>query len=429
MELFPALVIGIVAFVMIIIIIVAVVVVITGSSNNPSNSECASQTDCPSGFVCTYDGSADAGICKSGVGSPCNNNDDCSANLTCVKGTNSSGVCIYTQETIQNMMKKSDENVINIRKPTRRVVVRRAIDNVTLLSDIKPVLNVNNDNTMVRKVIPKSKRIIQHEITSTDNEENSSGDLTDTPFDVRSGESTESTYINKNIGNVSTPCHEKDGVYYCRANINEDEKQHSSVIDVCSYSSATVFLLQNGNIICEISNDDGTDIMRHKASNNIMLKKITSFNGYLHGLGVDNKLYILQNNYFLSNNWIWNLADWTPINIVHISTTHDSSYLWIQTKDGNISSGLLYNNQKSLIDKNTYSNTDIRRIYGKDINNYIEIDSNKHIATVFPGNKTLNNIYDAALSYYDEVIAIHPSESNKYKGITIVNWNPYYIHA
>jgi hypothetical protein len=41
----------------------------------------------------------------------------------------------------------------------------------------------------------------------------------------------------------------------------------------------------------------------------------------------------------------------------------------------------------------------------------------------------VDNIIDGALSYYDEVIGIRPSDIDKYRAVVIVNWKPYYIKA
>jgi hypothetical protein len=360
-----------------------------------------------------------------------------------------------------NITKPND----NIRRPTLRTAVRKGSDNqnITPLTDniinkinthttqsslmsIPDDINVTKTNNhtspvnkpmkdeMVRNVVPRfgrqnptvnlKNRLSREEIVSPDNEQNSDGDLTDAPFDARSGDST-----NDQRKSVSTPCQERNGAYYCRSNKNvmNGNIDHSPVIDVCSYSNATIFLLQDSNIICEIDDSDhrvkGKN--RYKASNNIPLIKITTFNGYLHGVGTDRKLYMLPNNYFPTTTWIWDVVDWAPINITHISSTHNSSHLWIQTT----SSGALYSAPNIIVDTISHNNCNIKRVYGRDIDHYMEIDSVKYTAIVHPKGNILSNIYDGALSYYDEVIAIHPSEQKEYRGISIVNWIPYYIHA
>lgn len=356
----------------------------------------------------------------------------------------------------------------NIRRPTNRTVVRKDSKTITPISNNKDINEITGINilknmgetvtsvkdAMIRNVIPRTaklipinnfpQRSIQLEATSPDSEQNSNGDFNDVPFDVRSGDSTEPERQRRNIKNrniqqhnthaISTPCQEKDGVYYCRSNKNvmKGNIDHSPVIDVCSYSNATVFLLQDTTIICEIDNSEQStnnkgQILknRYKTNNNVSLTRIIAFNGYLHGIGTDQKLYMLPNNYFPTTMWMWKIVEWAPINIKHISSTHDSTHLWIQTP----STGLLYNVPDNVITDVSYNNSNVRRIYGRDIDHYMEIDSVKYTATIYPEGNVLQNVCDGALSYYDEIIAIHPSETKEYRGITIVNWIPYYIRV
>ena len=153
------------------------------------------------------------------------------------------------------------------RTPTQRVVKKAAEDDVTR-------------NTMPLTVAEPERgirRMTVTDVTSLDDEINSGGTDTDAPFDVRSGETTPHTvgrsYLEGNRGeeseqeaitSVSTPCEERDGVYYCRSGGHTDKaslssleryssgsesnggkegEKHSPVIDVCSYSNATLFLL------------------------------------------------------------------------------------------------------------------------------------------------------------------------------------------
>lgn len=263
---------------------------------------------------------------------------------------------------------------------------------------------------------------IMAEISSTDDEINSDGRHTDAPFDIRSGESTDA----HPISSVSTPCAEKDGVYYCRNNpvdtvgpIAGDSENSSPVIDVCSYSTAVVFLLEDGHIICE----NTATAKRYRTNNNVQLCRIVGFSGYLYGVGVDQHLYTLPNTHFSTNNWNWTAVAWFPGIIQHICTTHDGSYLWIQTE----TTGYLYHTPNQVQLKQSCRN--VKRVYGRDADHYLEINLLESTATIYPEGKVVQNVYDGALSFYDEVIAIHPSESREYRGITIVNWQPYYIRT
>jgi len=329
------------------------------------------------------------------------------------------------------------------------VLTSRQISIIENIGDVTPLSNnYQNDDVSPMNLRERPKiRYASNDTSSVDYEINSVGNFTDGPFDIRSGTSTDNR--DGIITSVSTPCEMKDGVYYCRNDHNINAKDNylsefhndslnnhhgSAVIDVCSYSNATIFLLEDGNIICDVKDQDGNVLQigskcnditskRYRTSNNIKLRRITSFNGYLYGVCYDDKLYTLPNNLFPTLVWIWNYCDWAPSNIKHISSTHNSDHIWIQTN----TTGFLYSNPN--LSPITVSYPYGKRVYGRDIDHYIDIDPNNCTAKITPSGIIVNNVYDAALSYYDEVVAIHPSDRSEYRAITIVNWAPYYIRA
>ena len=103
---------------------------------------------------------------------------------------------------------------------------------------------------------------------------------------------------------------------------------------------------------------------------------------------------LFLNNSFPTTNWIWNIVSWSPSDINHMSSTNNSSHLWVQTSH----SEYLYDRPDSKIYERGYSG--LKRVYGKDIEHYIEIDQNIYTAIIYPENTTISNIYDGALSYY-----------------------------
>jgi hypothetical protein len=105
-----------------------------------------------------------------------------------------------------------------------------------------------------------------------------------------------------------------------------------------------------------------------------------------------------------------------------MSATYNGEYLWVQTDD-NI--GYLYDKPDNFIEKliDVYD----KRVYGKDEKNYVEINESKHTAVITPGNYKIDNIYDAALSYYNEIVTININEKEKYKKVVSVNWKLYYL--
>jgi hypothetical protein len=475
--------------VIIIIIVVVAIIVSYGTNESPSDSMCSNDKDCELGYVCINS----SGKCKAGTGTKCSGNSDCATDLVCINNICSSKQPPIIQRETKSTKKKnvswakhrtyqpvnlsvpvvetigsetiastivetissetvpiiaSEKKELTIiekmaqtiatqnkepirsytsltddskstsqnmeRTPTIRPVVNksRVINTVTPLTDFR----VSTENS--RNNIPGRRNIGITDATTIDDEINSEGTRSDLPFDLRSGESTCTREI------VSTPCEEKDGSFYCRNNkieIIDGKFEHSPVINVCSYSNATIFLLMNGNAICEI--DGGSAKKRYRVTNSVVLRQMTSYDGYLYGVTIDNKLYTLPNSNFNNTNWIWNYVDWAPDNTKHISSTHDASHLWIQTD----LDGYLYGTSGCMISKISYKG--MRRVYGRDENHYIDIDGDKYKATINPGGDVYDNIVDAALSYYDEIVAIHRSEVNEYRGVTIINWKPYYIRA
>lgn len=445
------------------IAIVAIIVAVNKEQN--VNDTCRTQSDCLIGYVCSNVGTGGTGICKAGVGTSCTNNDNCSNNLICTNGhcaqppsatfhkspiniptpvtpllpndieplVTTSIDTIPTPKPIETTPREEIEQIVHIdtfpdrseeeiRQPTPLTIMKSGEQDATLLvqssspSLLREMQNyTSTKDEMVRKVIPRSQQRYYRDDTTIDDEENSGGSVLEVPFDVRSAEDSTTP-------RVSTPYQERNGVYYCRSNILElGHDQHSPVIDVCSYSNATIFLLEDSNIICEIKTSDG--VQRRKTSSNIRLIRITTFSGYMYGVGHDNRLYTLPNSYFLSTNWVWSIVNWAPTNITHISSTYNSSHLWIQTAD----KGILYNAPGTVQLEEIRQIT--RRVYGRDVEHYMDIDPTKFTAVIQPGGRLINNVYDGALSYYDEIVAIQPSERHLYRRITIVDWNPYYIRA
>jgi hypothetical protein len=111
-------------------------------------------------------------------------------------------------------------------------------------------------------------------------------------------------------------CNKEDEYYLC-----------AGIIDVCSFSNFTLFLLENGNIIKETnSQHEKTEI-----KNNIIFMRIFPFNGYLHAIDRNGYLYSLSNNYLNSIEWKWEKCIWFKDRIKYASTTLDTRYLLLQT--------------------------------------------------------------------------------------------------
>lgn len=148
---------------------------------------------------------------------------------------------------------------------------------------------------------------------------------------------------------------------------------------------------------------------------------IIVFDGYLYGLSKNGVIYGLCNEHFSVNYWIWKKINWCFIkNIYHLSSTLNGSHLLIQTK-----------NKSYLYDRNhQYEKikTKYKRIYGKDINCYLEIDEKYNQCHLYFNNKldkTMKHIKNAMLDHQNNIHFI--KENDKYINVKLINYEPYYI--
>lgn len=235
-----------------------------------------------------------------------------------------------------------------------------------------------------------------------DSEINSVGDSCDLPFDIHSPISECS---------VSIPYSEKSGKVYCKKEIISTGS-NCVIVDVCSYSDMTIFLMDNGKFIVEREHS------RTKIQSNVVLTKISSFQGYLYGISEAGELYRLQDAE--DKIWIWSKIKWCSENIIDINSTFDGSKLWIQTEE----KAYLYSDE-NVSEKIEFSKHK-RRVYGKNHRHYVDIDMKTLSAKTSDGRK-YDNVSYAALDYYDEVVTIPLDEKHKFKSIVIVDWKPFYL--
>lgn len=450
----------IIIILLVIILGVTIVVIITvgkhqkDDKNNPntqttskynSNVICNSQKDCPNGYVCTQDNNTK--VCKAGLGTPCKQDVDCVNGLKCQENTktceskvqdiNHRNGSISITNTKTPVFNRSNKKIIstrslsskktkNFKQYTNNTVINYC--NPTPISNYEGQWNPVNQDLKVSSQtnVQKPTRPVSIESdVSSDNEINSEGEFTDGPFDVRS----QSTPRKKTTKKVSNNNNYKDtGVKY----ISTDE-QNIPIIDGHMYSNMYILLVQNGDIICTnniepfemdlakpsiIKGELGT-----RVKNNVILQKIRSFNGYLYGLSKDGKLYTIDNHLVKNSNWIWKIVHWAPVDINFISSSHDDSCLWIQTDD---EKGYLYKSTEKPCLKIPYSRNQ-KRIYGRDEHHYIDINYVNFTGHIQPGNVIVEDIFDAVLSYHNDVYVIHKLEREKYTGVLILNWTPYYI--
>lgn len=110
-----------------------------------------------------------------------------------------------------------------------------------------------------------------------------------------------------------------------------------SLLDVISEGRNLLMLLEDGTIIREVNNPRGSNFLETIHSNRT-LQRLTSLGGIttggpetanIYGLS-DNILYELDRERSRSNDWIWRQVEWAPVQITHLSRSHDGNFLWIQ---------------------------------------------------------------------------------------------------
>lgn len=395
-------------FVLIAVIIAVVINKNDNSNNGPTpvppstkskknlgtlNSSCKHNGDCGPDYIC------DNGKCKCKENVKCRTDDDCANDLICTQNDDL-GYRICTKPKILEAMLKQSQ-------------------------DITP-LSENNKDTFALHTKPHNLRKYQRSIDS-DKSRNSSKDSSeisygsDDELDVRSIVSTEyseasSIFTEGTVQSVSTPGEETNGAFYCR---KDSISQSAPVIDVCGYSNMNIFLLNNGEAICEYKNTLNT--ARKRIHNNVTLKNIVTFKGYLYGLDDQGKIYTVANPN--GTNWIWTKVTFAGTDkCKYMNVTLNHEYLWLQDdKHGN-----LYSSQDEILysidmPKNTY------RVYGKDVNSYIDVDKNRNVVKIHPEGTEIKDAFGGVINYHHEVTILKKSEAEMFDRIIIVDWKPYYI--
>lgn len=362
------------------IIVVAFIIVILVNNNNNNLTGCTSNANCPSGQECVINDGSNVGVCltkKSPSGGKIK---------TPPKSTNVATVLGKTKAPLKTTSSVSRESHSGI--------------DVNKLRKIPSISSLD--------LVPNNKKVTKIVI---DNGEVDIG--------------------GKNSGDDdgSSLCHQEEDVFACKIRVN-------SVIDVCSFSNMTIFLLERGDIICETEETaPGSKVLQRNITNNEQFKRIFSFNGYLYALNYAGKLYTLSNNYLKLNKWDWTLVKWTPDgNIIHASTTLDNKFLLLQINH----TGYLYDKAQPEALK-IFADLRLRRVYGKNLDHYVDLDAKEQTALVYAGGggggagggagsgKLYQNIYDAALNYNNELIIIRPENADGFIKIAIVDWTPYLI--
>lgn len=317
-------------------------------------------------LACTPDKVLVNGECKVPQNSPCNQTSDCLQNLKCEQNFCTNNTDLPTVES--------------------PVLKQEAV--------VKPFTTIN-----INEIVPRSP-----EINSTGQEERG--------FAIHSAE-TPPPVENE----ISTPYQENNGYLIPKGNRREGDVQ---VLDACSYSNGTVFLLANGKVIFEYLQKG--KVQRKLISLNLKLSRIVTFTGYIYGL-FNQKLYYCENSDPDSGHWDFTPVYWSnlPTGIVHLGSTYDGKNLIVQTRDN----GYVFNSRSEILA--IYNAVDTIRIYGKDNFIYAELDTRRNTARVYPSGEKFTNVSDLAFDYHGKIVTV-PTELRKdYHRIAMVNWKPMFI--
>lgn len=210
---------------------------------------------------------------------------------------------------------------------------------------------------------------------------------------------------------------------YNHSNVSEmSESAELYVIDICNYSSYTVYLMNDGTFIVmegdtESSRGSGAAENSRDVKTNLDILRIVNYDGYIYAIS-GRKLYYLNNNTLDTNMWEWNRVSWSPHDIIDISVPHDKSCIWIQCEH----EGRIYDSDGSILE---IVDNPFRRCYGVDRTNYISFDNNGD-AVVQPGNQTVTNVKDGVIDTNGELYTIH-GKDGRYRMMRLVDWKPVYV--
>ncbi|PCJ24625.1 MAG: hypothetical protein COA94_07160 [Rickettsiales bacterium] len=138
-------------------------------------------------------------------------------------------------------------------------------------------------------------------------------------------------------------------------------------------------------------------------TSSVEISRFFMYNGLLHSLGVDGKLYALsvpiEHNY-----WEWEEQLWCVNEIDHVSVTLDEHNIWIQRKYVHISGtrGYLYEGN-SLISTHSL-NVNVIRNYGITTLEYVEINKKTMVMYATPSGVILNNVSNARIGFDSKIV-------------------------
>lgn len=196
-----------------------------------------------------------------------------------------------------------------------------------------------------------------------------------------------------------------------------------AVLDLCHFSSYVIYLHEGGYATREtINKDNQENSEKVPVKMNIQPTTLVKHRGNLYALQ-NGRLYTLDISTLTTTLWKWSSCDWSPLNILSMTSTTDGKYIYLQTSEYNI----LYDS--SLKEVTRTSNIGKRRVYGYDLTTYVDIDPNTNSAIYHYGSKQemLSDIVDAVILHTGKVVSINTAESGTYFRVRLIQWRPWFI--
>lgn len=222
----------------------------------------------------------------------------------------------------------------------------------------------------------------------------------------------------------SSPYYEFNGNYYCNGMFDELIVMDSSVlcgyeetiVDVVAYHGAVFFLRRSGVIIREECGHDNVCV-----GSNLVVEAMVAHGDILYGIS-GGRLYYLDHQTYNSNNWYWKQVDWFEHKLLSMSVTVDNNNLFLQTSD----TAYLYNKNLEVITSMKFS-SDNRRVYGRNLDTYIDINLKDHTAVFYKNNKChhMRDMYSVVVTK-NGVMGVD-SSSEDYNHVKYVNDQVYYL--
>ena len=195
------------------------------------------------------------------------------------------------------------------------------------------------------------------------------------------------------------------------------------VLDLCHFSSYIIYLHEGGYATREtINKEQSANTEKVPVKMNIKPTSLAKHRGNLYSLQ-NGRLYMIDISTLTTGIWKWNPCSWSPLNILYMSATTDGKHLYLQTSEYDI----LYDSSLNEVSRTQYQG--VRRVYGYDLQTYIDIDIDSSTGVYHAGTKQeiLTDLVDAIILHNGKVVSISTADSSLYSRIRLIQWRPWYI--